>query len=204
MPDPDFQQEDALKKHNLEVTVTEKGQTAEVVETVRETGLEVQITVDAEEDKRAVMRADMRDEVEASVMGPGSVGPQTKAMTKGIVKWVTICTLVGSLSPVLVGLLAWPSTTALITSAAVGAAAGATFGFIIGGFLGPREHNEGQTDAESNIVVGIHTDNPEDIEKAEHAVSELETTRTDRVSVTGRPVDEPSKDVRPLRGEPPT
>ena len=204
MPDPDFEHEDALKEHNLEVTLTEEGQSSDVVEAVQATGLDADITVDAEEDKRAAMRADMRDEVEAAVMGPGSVGPQTKAMTKGIVKWVTICTIVGTVSSLLLGLLAWPSTTALITSAVVGAAAGATFGFVIGGFLGPRQHDEGRTDAESKSVVGIHSDDPEEIEKAERAVSELQTARTDRVGVTGRPVDKASKDTRPLRGEPPT
>lgn len=205
MPDPDSPTpQDSLKQHNLEVTAPDQGEARKTVDSLQESGVDAEITVDAEEDKRAALRADMRDEIEASVMGPGNVGPQTKGQTKGIVKWVTIFTAVGAGLLFVVGLLVWPSPTGLLASAAIGAAAGATFGYVMGGFLGPRKHSEGHPDAESRPVVGVHADTPEEIEKAEGVLGDRDVSRADRVDAAGRPAGPPSKDTRPVRGDTPT
>lgn len=204
MPDPDFARQDSLTEHNLEITLEDDEQAQAAVESLKDAGLDARVTLDAEEDKRASLRGDMRDELEATVMGPGSVGPQTKAQTKGIVKWVSICGVTGAIALFLVGLVAWPSTTGLLSSGAIGLTGGAVFGFVIGGFLGPRKHNEGYTEAESRPVVGVHAHDPAALDEAEKLLQGVDVARSDRVNANGRPVDSPSKDTRPLRGETPT
>lgn len=204
MPDPDFTRDDSLTEHNLEITLENAEQAQAVVESLTSADLNARVTLDAEEDKRASLRGDMRDELEATVMGPGSVGPQTKAQTKGIVKWVSICGLTGAAALFLMGLVAWPSTTGLLASTGIGFFAGATFGFVIGGFLGPRKHNEGHTEAESRPVIGVHASDSAALDEAEKVLQGVDVARTDRVNASGRPVDSPSKDTRPLRGETPT
>ena len=204
MPDPHSTQEDSLKQHNLEVTVERPEQVAEVVQSLKDSGVAADVTVDKDEDQRAALRGDMRDEVEATFIGPGNVGPWTKAQSKGIVKWVVIGTAVGAIGMFLIGLLVWPSATGLVNSAAIGATAGATFGFVIGGFLGPRKYGEGHPDAETRSVVGIHADSAQEVEKADRLVRGGDVARVDRVDAAGRPVGPPSKDTRPLRGDTPT
>ena len=204
MPDPDFPQADSLKEHNLEVTFENEVLAREAVDSLKKADLGAVVTVDAEEDQRSALRAEMRDELDASVMGPGPAGGLTKAQNKGVVKWVLIFAPAGALLLFLVGLLVWPSRTGLIATAAIGATAGATLGLVIGGFLGPREHDEGRPEAETGMVIGIHTGNASDIEKAMHVLREFAVVRIDRVDGSGRPLGPASKDTRPLRGETPT
>jgi hypothetical protein len=204
LPDPDFPQADSLKDHNLEVTFENEALARQAVDSLKKADLGAVITVDAEEDQRAALRAEMRDELNASVMGPGPAGGLTKAQNKGVIKWVLILAPAGALLLFLVGLLAWPSPTGLIATAAIGATGGATLGFVIGGFLGPREHDEGRPEAESGKVVGIHSGNVKDIEKAMRVLREFDGLRIDRVDGAGRPTGPASKDTRPVRGETPT
>ena len=204
MPDPDFPQADSLKKHNLEVTFENEALARQAVDSLKKADLGAVVTVDAEEDQRAVLRAEMRDELNASVMGPGPAGGLTKAQNKGVVKWVLIFSPVGALLLFVVGLWVWPSPTGLIATAAIGATGGATLGLVIGGFLGPREHDEGRPETESGKVVGIHSQDESDIEKAMGVLREFDMVRIDRVDGAGRPMGAASKDTRPLRGETPT
>jgi hypothetical protein len=204
MPDPDTTGQDSLKQHNLEVTLTDPGQAQAAVDSLRKADLEIDITVDSEEDKRAAMRGDMRDELEATLMGPGNVGPQTKAQTRGILKWVAIAGGTGALVMFLIGLMVWRTPVGLLSTAAIGATAGSVFGYVIGGFLGPRKHVEGYTDAEEKPVIGVHSDDREAVQQAQQILADVDSDRVDRVGPTGRPLGPPSKDTRPVRGETPT
>jgi hypothetical protein len=204
LPDPDFTQADSLKEHNLEITFESEALARQAVDSLKKADLGEVVTVDAEEDQRAALRAEMRDELNASVMGPGPAGGLTKAQNKGAVKWVLILAPAGALLLFLVGLFVWPSPTGLIATAAIGAAGGATLGFVIGGFLGPRKHDEGRPETEFGKVVGIHSGNANDIEDAMRVLREFDVVRIDRVDGAGRPMGPASKDTRPLRGETPT
>jgi hypothetical protein len=204
LPDSDFPQADSLKEQNLEITFENEALACQAVDSLKKADLGAVVTIDAEEDQRAVLRAEMRDELNASMMGPGPAGALTKAQNKGVVKWVLIFAPAGALLLFIVGLLVWPSPTGLIATAAIGATGGATLGFVIGGFLGPREHDEGRPEAESGKVVGIHSRNAGDIEKAMRVLREFDVVRIDRVDGAGRPMGPASKDTRPLRGETPT
>lgn len=57
------------------------------------------------EDATAAVRAEMRDELEATVVGAGNVGPFTKGMTRGLAKWVPIATLIGAAVGALIALI---------------------------------------------------------------------------------------------------
>lgn len=126
-------------------------------------------TLDSEADERAVLRAEMRDEVESAVVGPGNVGPFTKSMTKGIVAGVPVAALAGAVLGGLLGLIPWDfglTTTIRVTlGIAIGGFAGAVVGFMLGGFVKSRmdREGEGQLDAEAGSIVSVvvHTSDEE-------------------------------------------
>ena len=203
MADSDSPREGSLTQHNLEATVGNEVEAEQALKDLETADLDVEVTVDADEDRRAVLRAEMRDELEASVMGPGPVGPFTKGMTKGILKWVALGAALGSAILFFFGLFMWSSTVGLVATTAIGATAGATLGFVVGGSMGPRKHNEGQPIAETSSVVGIHAASEQEIKEADRLVSG-KTVRKDRVDAAGRPATPSTKDTRPVRGETPT
>jgi hypothetical protein len=87
------------------------------------------------------MKAEMREEADNTIVGPGNVGPFTKEMTKGmgrqIVGWTIAFAIVGAVLSV----IAWPGTNLpfiarLPIAVIVAAVAGATVGFVRGGGAG--------------------------------------------------------------------
>lgn len=204
MPDQDFPGSDSLKQHNLEITVENEATARRITEAVGDSGPDIQITLDAEEDRRAALRGEMADELGAVVAGPGNVGPQTKAQNKGSMKWAAIGAVVGAALMFVVGLFAWPTGTGMIMTTVIGIVGGGTAGLVIGGSMGPRVYDEGSGDVSSQKVVGIHSDDPSEIEAARRAIGNTQVTRVDEVNAAGTPVGSPSKDTRPVSGEPPT
>ncbi|HVL65584.1 MAG TPA: hypothetical protein VM573_10495 [Actinomycetota bacterium] len=204
MPDPDFPRGDALKEHNLIVTLEDEEQARRVVDSLSSAGLSADITLNSHEDQRAALRGDMRDELDATVIGPGNVGPFTKGMSKGVVKWTTICGIVGIAAGILLALLVWRSGLGVAVMAAIGGTAGATLGFSTGGFLGPRAEQEGRPDSQARPTVGVHADTMDEIRKAQQVLEGQRVIRLDHVDATGRPIGTAAKDSRPLRGETPT
>jgi hypothetical protein len=102
------------------------------------------LRVDAAIDEREALRSEMREESEHTIAGPGSVGPFTKEMTKGIAVGVPIATVIGAIIGLGVGLIPWANVGLvfrMITGAACGALAGAVVGFYGGGLAakGPAE-----------------------------------------------------------------
>ena len=75
------------------------------------------------------------------MVGAGNVGPFTKGMSRGLALWVPLGTVVG----VLIGLALAPLVMedGVVWMAIIGAVAGATFGFSVGGFVGSRRRGEG-------------------------------------------------------------
>jgi hypothetical protein len=154
----------------------------------------------------------MRDEVEATVAGPGNIGPFTKGMTRGIALWVPVFTVAGAAVGVVLALLPWASGMStvwrIVAGLLIGAAAGATAGFVIGGGFRPRQEEEGAEFAsERGWVVGLHTDDLETAERAERRLREQGADRVDRADASGYPVAIRSRErdtTRPVRGDVPT
>src|ERR687891_1807635 len=79
-------------------------------------------------DRRGALRGEMADELESTVVGPGSVGPFTKSMSKGLARWVPLGTVLGVIGGALLGLLPWPGGLDVVPRLILGA--------VIGGFAG--------------------------------------------------------------------
>lgn len=192
---------------NLEATFLEGDRAREAVDRLRN-DLRARVTIDRA-DAGAALRAEMRDEVEATVAGAGNVGPFTKGMTRGLAIWIPVATAIGVVLGLVIGLTPWGAglslTVRLLAGAAIGLFAGATVGFVAGGFVRSRQEGEGGSlPAERGTVVGVHADNPDEIERAERIVTGLGAERVARVDRHGTPLGRgPRERTRPLRGDVP-
>lgn len=202
MPDNDFPGSDSLKERNLAITVEDAEQAQHIKNKLEATGTDVEITLDTEEDRRAALRGEMAAELGAVVAGPGNVGPQTKGQNKGSLKWGLIGLVTGAGLMFLVGLVSWSTTTGLTWTTIIGAVAGGTAGFTLGGSFGPRIHDETGNVA-SRPVVGVHGGASE-IQAARAAIADVDVNRVDQVNAAGTPIGETSGDSRPLQGDTPT
>lgn len=188
------------------VATLPSAETAErVARQLREAGFEPR--VGSTEDRQASLRGEMADEVATATMGPGSVGPFTKAMSRGALKGVLIGGAVGAAAGLLVLLL--PSTFGLsrlglaIAGAVSGAMAGATAGFVWGGFRSRAEGEGEQLAAERGVTIGV-TIGPGDppAERAHRILGEHSPERLDESDERGKPVDSRGgEDPHPVRGE---
>jgi hypothetical protein len=190
--------------HNLTATFPARDEAERAMRRLRSEGVRVTLSG---ADEAAALRSEMRDEMEATVIGPGNIGPFTKGMSRGMLKWLPIATIAGALLGLLIGLLPWPFDRGLTITVAVicGAVAGATTGFVAGGFVRPRKEGEGREfAAERGVTVGVHADDEEAFERARAILMELGAERVDRVTPEGTPMGSGSLDeTRPVRGEVP-
>lgn len=101
------------------------------------------------------LRQEQRDEVESTMVGAGNVGPFTKGMSRGLAVWVPVSTIVGAV----LGLALAPllMEDGVILMVIIGAVAGATFGFSVGGFVGSRRRGEGDARLDDPSVVRRET-----------------------------------------------
>ena len=197
---------DASEDRRVLATYGSRRDADAAAERARGEGLDV--SVDSERDERSVMRAEMRDETEAAVVGAGNVGPFTKGMTRGIVFWVPILGAIGTVIGAILGSLIWGSSTlgtvgGAVVGGVIGAVAGGTAGFVAGGFVRPRQEGEGgEMDAEKGTVVSIRVRTPEEAERARAVLERGDPMRVDEVAEGGWPVA-PSSDekTRPVRGD---
>jgi hypothetical protein len=159
-------------------------------------------------DRRGAIRGEMADELESTVAGPGSVGPFTKSMSKGLVRWVPIGAVLGAIGGFLLGFLPWPGGLdlgiKLVLGAVIGAFAGATAGFTAGGFVRPerREEDRRPLQAEAGSTVAISVANADEARKARGLLAEVDPVRIDETDSEGFPVgpSEPGR-TRPVRGQ---
>jgi hypothetical protein len=197
--------EQSHEARTLRATYRSRAQAERAAQTIRRQGFES--TIDEPADERAVLRAEMRDEVEATVVGAGNVGPFTKNMTKGIVVGVPVAALIGAILGGLVGLIPWGSglSTVLrvVLGVGIGGFAGATVGFLLGGFLKPRkeEEGEGRLDAEAGSIVSIRTTTQDEARRVREFLETGDPMRIDETA-HGVPVGPSSEEkAKPVSGD---
>lgn len=164
---------------------------------VERTGVDAaRIRVGSEQDERAELQAEMKEEMELSMMGPGNFGPFTKEMQKGMGVGMAIAIPVGVILGVVVAALPiWGTAPSVdlwmrvLIGAAVGAAGGATLGFVLGGGWKPAFSNEGEPVADRGLTVAVSTADPAEAERAAATLREHGAARVDRVSPDGQPLD---------------
>jgi hypothetical protein len=151
---------------------------------------DVQVRVGGAAASVASMKAEMREEADNTIVGPGNFGPFTEEMTKGVVVWVTVGALLGGLLVLPLGfveILDLSLATRLVIAALVGVATGATAGFVAGGGLAAGGGHD-QLAAERGVAVAV--DVPASI--ASEVVGMMRAAqplRLDLGSLEGAPVD---------------
>ena len=193
------------EERTLRATYRSPAEAERAAETCRRQGFRP--TVDAPADERAVLRAEMRDEVESAVVGPGNVGPFTKSMTKGIVAGVPLAALIGALLGGLLALIPWGfgMSTALrvVLGIAIGGFAGAVVGFMLGGFVKSRQDREGEgrLDAEEGHIVSIRVNSSDEARRVREFLETGDPIRIDETA-HGVPVGPSSEEkAKPVSGE---
>jgi hypothetical protein len=144
------------------------------------------IRIGDEQDRRRELEAEMLDEVDHSVMGPGSVGPFTKEMTKAIVPLTIICGVVGLLVALPFAAIHFGGFSLggrLLIVGVVGAAVGGVVGFQIGGSYGSRRPEEPLA-AERGVVLAIDDAPPSAID----VLKSMQPIQLDEFDPNGQPI----------------
>lgn len=196
------------QQYSLAATFPDAASAERAAAVVRDEERAASVAVGTRGAEREALYAEMRDEVEATVVGAGNVGPFTKGMTKGIVTWVPIGTIAGALIGLLFGFVPWPNVgTGLrfVIWAVAGAFAGATAGFVVGGLAKPREEEEGEElEAEAGVNVSVVSQDPAVLERVRSILERHGASRVQALGPGGPrgPSDEDA--TRPVRGESPS
>lgn len=115
------------------------------------------------------LQSEMRDEMEHTFIGPGNVGPFTKEMSKGMSAGTIVGAIVGAVAalPFAVVDFGLPVWQRVVIALAVGAFAGSTVGFVLGGGLGARGPAEPLAAEEGTTVVAtVAAARLDDVERA--------------------------------------
>jgi hypothetical protein len=158
-------------------------------------------------DRRGAIRGEMADELESTVAGPGSVGPFTKSMSKGLARWLPLGAVLGAILGLLLGLLPWPDGLdpglRMVLGAVIGAFAGGTIGFTAGGFVRPERGAEDQRplEAEAGSTVAVSVGSADEAARARRTLEGAHPVRIDETDSEGYPMgaSEPER-TRPVRG----
>lgn len=190
-----------FRRHNLEVAFPDEVSARDAIATIESAEPDIDITT-TEADRIAVLRGEMRDEIDSTVMGPGPVGPFTKGQSRGIVKWAPIGAATGALIMVAIAALVWPTALGFIWLGIIGAAAGATLGFTAGGAFNPKYHDDAGLANEAGTTIGLHSDDEKALARAASLLEKSAAAGAFRVGPTGDPRRPSSEDAqRPVRGE---
>jgi hypothetical protein len=197
--------EESPEARTLRATYRTRAQAERTASTMKRQGFEP--TIDEPADERAVLRAEMRDEVESTVVGAGNVGPFTKSMTKGIIAGVPLAAVIGAILGGLIGLIPWgfglSTVLRVVLGIGIGGFAGATVGFVLGGFLKSRADNEGEhrLDAEAGSIVSIRTTTPDQARRVREFLETGDPIRIDETA-HGVPIGPSSEEkAKPVSGE---
>jgi hypothetical protein len=147
------------------------------------------IGMDRPEDEVAAIHAEMREEVEHTVIGPGPVGPFTKEMTKGLAKAVPIGVVVGmaiALPFAFIPVSGVSFLVRLLVALGVGAAAGGTAGLVIGGGLGAKGPAE-PVAADRGVTVRIPCRSRDEAKALADRLERLDPIRVDLMTAFGQP-----------------
>lgn len=140
------------------------------------------------------LKAEMREEVDNTIVGPGNIGPFTKEMQKGVARQTIVWMVALAILGCLLALFDWPGSDLdfgqrLVIAAIVGAVTGATIGFVWGGGRGAmREPSAHDLAAERGVTVAVAAPG----HLAAEAVSIMRAAqpiRLDVGSLEGSPVD---------------
>ena len=145
---------------------------------VREGVDQASISIDARADALMVADAEMKQEADGLVGGPGLVA--TESQSKGAGAGILLAGVIGAVIGAIVGAIAF-GTTGLIICAIVGAVAGAVFGGTAGGFVRTRTKENPRRSLEGyNVALGVHSESVEDIERAEAVLKATAPSRLER------------------------
>jgi hypothetical protein len=198
-----------MRRYNLLATFPDRRAAEEAVGALRRRGLgESAISVGPRDDDREVAKAEMRDELEGLVAGPGVIA--SKTMSRGSLAGSVIGAVVGAVVGFLVGAAIFgsqsgTSRTVGIAAAVVAFAAGlATAGGVMGGFFKPRYKSDSGDVAPGDtgpvggpgepgkpeqtgdqVVVGVHADDERLIVESEGVLSAADPLRLDLVGSGG-------------------
>lgn len=141
------------------------------------------VRVDAPEDEVAALMGEMREETGEAWGGP-AVGIYTKEMARSVPWWTAGCAVAGALFALGVNFLGGGDLeigARLLIAAFVGAVAGGTIGFLIGGgFFDPRRKSAANLAAEEGVVVGA-----DEVDATDQALAEHDPIRVDVVDAEG-------------------
>ena len=136
----------------------DEGRAREAAEAARRAGASPSvIRIGDPRDRVVALQAEMTDELDTTVMGPGSVGPFTKEQTRAMVPLTIIFGIAGALVALPFAAIDFgdlPAWGRLVVLAIVGAAFGSLLGFQIGGMFGARRPEE-PLPVEAGVTVAI-------------------------------------------------
>lgn len=148
------------------------------------------VRVDDAGSRVASIKAEMREQADNTIVGPGNFGPFTEEMTKGLVVWVTVGALLGGLLLLPLGfleILSLPLVTRMVIAALVGVATGATIGFVAGGGLAAEG---GYDPLAAEVGVTVAVDVPASLATdVVRIMRAADPVRLDLGSLDGSPVD---------------
>jgi hypothetical protein len=141
------------------------------------------IYMNASEDDRDVAEADMHDEVNEAVFGPGAI-VATRATKRAAVGGSVIGIIIGGTIGLIVGIvfLRQHWFTIIASLIAFGAAGWVAFALWSMYAAGMEEQEAEEIQTEHQIVVGVHTENNDELARAEQALRRTEPRRLDLAS----------------------
>lgn len=149
------------------------------------------VAVGERRDEVASLQGEMREEMDNTIAGAGNVGPFTKEMTKGLTFGVALATPLGAVLALPLAFLPILGDLHVLVRiaivVAVGAFAGATLGFVLGGGMAQQAEEHGKKlGAERGPVVGVDVDDA-DAQAVARAMKEAGAVRVDEVGPGGEP-----------------
>ena len=150
----------------------------------RARGADVRIGDD--DDMRSALRGEMRQETDDLIVGPGMPG-FTKEMTRNIVPWSIIGSLLGALVLLPFAFMRWGDTSLvqrMVWMVVSGVFFGGTIGFMLAGILGSRSQNKAPA-AQRGVTVSAAGGTPgTEIDLTAH-----DPIRVERVAADGFPIE---------------
>lgn len=165
----------------------DRAQAESVAEKLRAAGVPAdKISIDDRADREASLRGEMREELERSWVSPQAGVVLSKRAVKGILTVSPIAVAVGILIALPFAFMSWgalPLYGRIIAAVLIGAAAGGTVGFVIGG--GEAEKGAPSTmAAEQGVTLRVTDARPE----VKQALTEADPIRVDVIEPDGTPL----------------
>ena len=203
--------QDQFRNYNLLATFPDRASAEQAVGALRLRGLgDDAISLDSRSEEPAVEEAEMRDELEGMVAGPGVIA--SKSMSEGAIIGAVAGAVIGAIAGFLIGTVVFgpassSRTAGIVISVIVFAVGLSTAGAIAGGFLKPRyrpaegdapEDREprpgeapgsGSPDPATEVVVGVHVDDESRLAAYEDVLEAAKPLRLDLVGKEGEVLD---------------